>query len=193
MLRTQGTKQETLARERIKMAKLQKKIAIENANIGWTNFGGAPTQYKPAGVHTFTIFLEDDIAHKLEDQGWNVRWRESKYDEDAEPFPTLEVTLSYNPNRPEFDPEVFRVCGNRMTKLDREALGILDRDCRQNMVENVDLGIRSYEWSRPDGTHGVKAYLDFIYVTVEQDPFAEKYGRYTMTEDDICGNEEVPF
>ena len=172
--------------------KLQKKVAIEGARIGWTNFGGAATKFKPAGVHTFTIFLEDDIAHDLSEQGWNVKWRENKYDPDAGDFATLEVTLSYNPDRPEFDPEVFRVCGNRMTKLDREALSILDRDVRQEMVENVDLGMRSYEWSRPDGAHGVKAYLDFIYITVSEDPFASKYANKQLTADDF-DEEEVPF
>lgn len=174
------------------MAKLQKKVAIQNAKIGWTNFAGAPTEYKPqGGFHTFTIFLEDDIAKDLEEQGWNVKWRESKNVE-GEIFPTLEVSLSYNPNYPMYDPEVFRICGSRMVELDREGLGILDRDCRQNMVQNVDLGIRSHPWSRPDGRHGVKAYLDFIYVTVEQNPFAEKYARYTLTEDEAY-NEETPF
>ena len=172
--------------------KLQKKVAIEGARIGWTNFGGAATKVKPAGVHMFTIFLEDAIARDLSEQGWNVKWRENKYDPDAGDFATLEVTLSYNPDRPEFDPEVFRVCGNRMTKLDREALGILDRDVRQEMVENVDLGMRSYEWSRPDGAHGVKAYLDFIYITVSEDPFASKYANKQLTEDDFDG-EEVLF
>jgi hypothetical protein len=39
----------------------------------------------------------------------------------------------------------------------------------------VDIVIRPNRWRRPNGDNGVNAYLQAIYATVVEDPFASKY------------------
>ena len=48
---------------------------------------------------------------------------------------------------------------------------------------NVDLIVRPYDWEVGENS-GRKAYVETMYVTIEEDPFADKYSG---------GEEEMPF
>jgi hypothetical protein len=70
--------------------------------------------------------------------------------------------------------------------LSEKNIGCLDYD----NILNCDLRIRPYSWARA-GRSGVAAYLESMYVTVEDDPLAAKYQSEHI--DDYISDDEIPF
>lgn len=144
-------------------------LSIEGARIGFKNFAGAEGPYNKEGERSFAIFLDDELAHQLLADGWNVKFpkdRDFDGEEDTRQA-HLAVSLTFNM----FPPKIVLLNGTNVTVLGEEEVGMLD----WAEITDVDVVVRPYNWT-VNGNSGVKAYLKAIYVTIQTDAFASKYG-----------------
>jgi hypothetical protein len=144
-------------------------VLMEGVKIIFRNFEGKEGQYNRAGDRNFAVLLDPQVAEAMAADGWNVKWLKPREDaeEGDEPQAYLQVTANFDKGRP---PRVVMITSRGRTNLDEHTVEMLD----WADIQNTDMIVRPYEWS-VNGKTGVKAYLQSIYVTVEEDDLERKY------------------
>lgn len=147
------------------MAVKDNTVLMESIRIIFRNFKGAEGQYNREGDRNFAVLLDDPVAEQMAKDGWNVKWLKAREEGDEEQaYLTVAVNFKGRP------PRVVMITSRGRTTLSENEVEILDwADLR-----TVDLIVRPYEWA-VNGKTGVKAYLQSIYATIEEDALELKY------------------
>jgi hypothetical protein len=162
------------------MADETKTFMVEGARLIFRNFAGKEDKYNSAGERNFCVVVDQETADQMAADGWNVRTLEAREEGDDVTF-YIPVKVSYK-NRP---PRVVMITSTGRTPLDEASIEVLDyADMR-----NVDLIARAYEWGPINGKTGIKAYLQSMFVTLEEDALERKYALVTDSDDLDGGGE----
>lgn len=142
-----------------------KTFMVENAELIFRNFSGKEGQYNAEGERSFSVILDDEVAKTMLEDGWNVKYLSAR-DEGEPDRPCVSVSVNFK-NRP---PRIITITSTGRTHLDEDSVGILD----WADFANVDMIARGYEWD-VNGKSGIKAYLQSMYATFEEDALERKY------------------
>jgi hypothetical protein len=142
-----------------------KTFMVEDAPIIFRNFAGKEGQYNREGDRNFSVVLPRDIAAQMGEDGWNVRYLEAR-EEGDEDTPYISISVNFK-NRP---PRVVLLTSTSRTQLDEDSVEVLD----WADIQTADLIARGYDWD-VNGKTGTKAYLQSLFVTIEEDALELKY------------------
>lgn len=146
---------------------------IDGHQIIFKNFEGRGDKFNREGDRNFSLRIDDpDTADALIKEGWNVRIKEGR-DEEEGPFMRLPIKVKFT----NYGPNVYLRTGDRVNELDEEGIACLDNID----IDSVNMDIRPYDWD-VNGRTGRTAYLQSMEVVQRIDRFAAKYAN--SNEDD---------
>ncbi len=155
------------------MAKRIPNIKIEGAHIFFRNFAGKGGPKNKEGDRNFNVEIDDPVyAARLAEDGWNVRIRPARHPDDPVRH-SLHVAVSFREIPNVRRTKIIMLIGKKRQVLDENTIGALD----YADILNVDLTIRPRFWD-DNGVERIKAYLQEMWVTIEEDDFADKYADY---------------
>lgn len=146
------------------MADDRMKFMIEDATLVFRNFAGKEDQFTRAGDRSFCVILDPKTAAEMEKDGWNVKQLRGDEDEPGDFY--IQVAVSYKA-RP---PKIVMMTSTSRTVLGEDMVEVLD----YSDIRTADLIATAYEWN-VNGKTGIKAYLQSLFVTIEEDELERKY------------------
>lgn len=144
-------------------------VLMEGVRLIFRNFTGKEGQYNREGDRNFGVILPDDVAERMLADGWNVKYLKPREDDEEETeTPWLPVKVGYGgKGRP---PKIMMVTERGRTALTEDTVEMLD----WSDITNVDLIVRPYNYE-VHGRIGIAAYVQSMYVTIEEDALERKY------------------
>lgn len=141
------------------------KFQVDNARLIFRNFTGKESQYNREGDRNFSVVLDEESAQRMAADGWNVKYLDAREEGEAD-TPYIQVAVGYK-NRP---PHIVVITSTHRTNLDESNVETLD----WVVISNCDLIARAYQWE-VGGKQGIKAYLQTMFVTIEEDELERRY------------------
>lgn len=141
-------------------------ITFEHARIIFRNFSGRPSQYNREGDRNFALVLEDpELIAQMKADGWNVKTRPPREEGDDE-LNYVSVKVNYK-GKP---PRVVLKGSRGLTDLSEDLVEMAD----SVSIDYVDVIIRPYQYD-VNGNQGVSAYLQTIFIIINEDDLELKY------------------
>lgn len=152
-----------------------KPVLMEGVRLIFRNFEGKEGPFNPPGAKSFGVVLPEnqpDLPDAMLADGWNVKYlkpSEEEEEQGTEQGPAwLPVKVAYDKGKP---PKIVLITERGRTVLNNETVEMLD----WAEITNVDLIVRAYHWSNNMGGSGIAAYVQSMYVTIEEDELEKKY------------------
>lgn len=154
-------------------------VVLQNVSIIFKNFAGKVDQYNSQGARKFSVVLPPEVARDMEKDGWNVKWPKVRPDADDPQQDARDPHIAVEASYKIFSPQVTLITGRRRNNLRQDELDILD----WADIINVDVVLQpsTYEMN---GKAGVKAYLQKMFITIEEDVLDKKYADYEDSSSD---------
>lgn len=144
---------------------------MENARLIFRNFEGREEKYNRKGDRNFGLIIEDpEVAQQLAEDGWNIKELTPKNNDDYDDTPEVIYWLPVTVRFDNVPPKVMLVTRRKKTRLNEENINTVD----YANIAKVDLTVTPYDWE-VNGKSGTKAYLQTMYVTINEDEFEDKY------------------
>jgi len=156
------------------MSDQAKTFMVEDARIIFRNFAGKPDKFNPkGGKRTFAVVLSPEVAEEMLADGWNVKYLEARDEGDVDtPIIQIEARFDIRP------PRITLLTARTRTQLKEESVEVLDFA----EIKTADLIARGHDWEVGDKA-GTKAYLQSLFVTIEEDALERKYADVNNDED----------
>ena len=138
---------------------------IPGSMLKFKNFSGEEGTYNAKGKRNFCVLLDKDLANRMLSDGWNVKYLKP-IEEGDEMQPYVQVSVAFEP----IPCKIVMVTSHGKTILNEDNVNVLDFA----EIVSADLKIRPYNWEM-NGRSGIKAYVQTLYVTIQEDEFENKY------------------
>lgn len=147
------------------MAQNDKAVVMEDVRIVFRNFAGKEGMYNREGDRNFAVLLAEPFAQQMIQDGWNVKYLKQREEDDA-PQAYLQVSVNFK-GRP---PRIVMITSRGRNPISEDEVELLD----YVDIRNVDVILNPYSWS-VNGATGIKAYLQSMFIIIEEDALELKY------------------
>lgn len=127
---------------------------------------------KGSGNRYFAIKLDEAFANELEEEGWNIIWRNVAADNEPELIkPYLKVFIKYGTPYPV---DIYLINDKNHTKTALEESDLDNLAIDHKKLEYITVVLRPYHWTF-DGDEGIKAQVQAMNIKLAQNGLDDDY------------------